>query len=101
MDLAQVVIVGTLEIDPKEIKYAKNTLYTPVPIKVYRPFKDVDGRYVSDTYEVYLWKGASTDLVYAGYKNCKVCICGRLETVTDITGLENKPKIIAEKLSFS
>lgn len=103
MDMTQVIVIGKLMIDPKTIKTQTEQMYVDVPIKVYRPYKDVDGAFKADVITVSMWKGAFLDLKAAGKLNGDIVIIGRLETRTIEFNGSTKDTIIvvAEKCSFN
>lgn len=102
MDLTQVILIGTLESDPKELEKNVNEFYAKIQVKVFRPFKDENSIYRYDIYTVKLWRGIAEDLCYIGKKGCTVVIGARLETRRiKKNGIEYQTiDIIGEKISF-
>ena len=103
MDMTQVIMIGKLMEDPKTIKVKTEDYYVPVSIKIYRPYKDVDGAFQADIFTVQMWKGAFLDLQAAGKVGSDIVIIGRLETKSMIVDGQTTSTIIvvAEKCSFN
>ena len=103
MDMTQVIMIGKLMINPKTIKTKTEDMYVTVPIKVFRPYKDVDGSFKADIFNVTMWKGAFLDLKAAGNEGSDIVIIGRLETRSTVIDGKTMDTIVvvAEKCSFN
>lgn len=69
---------------------------TSIDVACTRPYPEPDGHYVSDVFEVELWRGIVEDVLHACKEGDPVAIRGRL--VNDEQGM---PKMIGEHLSLS
>ena len=103
MDMTQVIMIGKHMEDPKTIKVKTEDFYIPVTIKVFRPFKDVDGAFKHDLFTVVMWKGAFLDLQAAGKAGSDIVIIGRLETKPMVVDGQtiSMIRVVAEKCSFN
>lgn len=95
--------VGRLVEDPKVETTESGKQMVRVPIAVQRSYKNADGEYDTDFFDVVLWNGVATNTSEYCHKGDLIGVKGRLESNTYETEDGEKKKstyIVADKISF-
>ena len=95
--------VGRLVEDPKVEITESGKEVTRMPIAVQRSYKNADGEYDTDFFDVVLWNSLAVNTSEYCHKGDLVGVKGRLESNTYETKDGEKKKstyIVAEKISF-
>ena len=101
--LNQVVGVGRLVEDPTVETTETGKQMTRVPIAVQRSYKNAEGEYETDFFDVVLWNGIATNTSEYCHKGDLIGVRGRLESNSYETENGEKKKstyIVADKISF-
>lgn len=89
-----VQVVGRYDSKPVVIDGATAKEYASIGVKVKSNFREADGYFRYDTFNVVLWKGFNREIIERAKLNCLLGIKGRLEIKN------NELTIIAEHVEF-
>lgn len=87
-------LVGTISNIDKEVYSHKTSKLLPFSVSVLSNFKDANGKYLVENFDVYFWKGASKSIQNAINIGHLVTLRGRLEK------LDEQIIIVAEHLEI-
>ncbi len=91
--LNNVILVGTIKSLPPVIKGEKN-FTSDLEIEVQRPFREMNGNYLSDTFTIVLWRGDAEATMEKCQVGTMISVKGRLENT------DNGVKVIAENVKM-
>ena len=73
------LLVGRILSDPVLKETASGIRYTPLLVDVRKEFRNVNGSFDSDVFQIMLWKTLAEEALEKARKDGLVCIKGRLQ----------------------
>lgn len=99
----KVILIGNLTKDPELYEIADGSSVLKFNIAVNRGFKDADGNYITDFFNVSVWGDKGVNCAKYLFKGSKVGVAGRLQNRTYEDKNENDrtvTEVVAKEVEF-